>query len=118
MKSSEKLPNPRELRQKLGLNQQEFWGMLGVTQSGGSRYESGRAMPKPVQKLLRVVHIEGIDIGRLNRSDVEVITLLKARRPELYQRLRIQASGRETLPRRGNPPPASKRGNGAALKRA
>jgi transcriptional regulator with XRE-family HTH domain len=117
MKSSEKLPNPRELRQKLGLNQQEFWGMIGVTQSGGSRYESGRTMPKPVQKLLKVVHIEGIDIGRLSRSDVDVISLLKSKRPELYQRLRTQASSRGAQPYR-SAPPASKRGNGAALKRA
>lgn len=117
MKSSEKLPDPRELRQKLGLNQQEFWGMIGVTQSGGSRYESGRAMPKPVQKLLRVVHMEGIDIGRLTRGDVEVITLLKSRRPDLYQRLRTQASGRGASSR-SSMPPAPKRGNGAAHKRA
>ena len=38
----------REIRRKLGLNQQQFWSTLGVTQSGGSRYESGRNMPKPV----------------------------------------------------------------------
>ena len=30
------------IRQKLGLNQQQFWARLGVTQSGGSRYENGR----------------------------------------------------------------------------
>lgn len=103
MKPSEKVPNPRNLRQKLGLNQQEFWGMIGVTQSGGSRYESGRAMPKPVQKLLKVVHMEGIDIGRLNRGDVEVISLLKADRPQLYQRLRQQASSRGAQPRGRGP---------------
>lgn len=39
----------RDLRQKLGLNQSEFWRHIAVTQSGGSRYESGRDMPKPVQ---------------------------------------------------------------------
>lgn len=103
MKPSEKVANPRNLRQKLGLNQQEFWGMIGVTQSGGSRYESGRAMPKPVQKLLKVVHMEGIDIGRLNRGDVEVISLLKADRPQLYQRLRQQASTRGAQPRGRSP---------------
>ena len=41
--------NPRDIRQRLGLNQQEFWTRIGVTQSGGSRYESGRSMPKPVK---------------------------------------------------------------------
>ena len=45
--------NPRDIRRRLGLNQQEFWTKIGVTQSGGSRYESGRDMPKPVRELLR-----------------------------------------------------------------
>ncbi len=44
------------LRQKMGLNQFEFWGPIGVTQSGGSRYESGRDMPKPVQMLLHLAY--------------------------------------------------------------
>ena len=39
-------------RRKLGLNQAQFWAPLGVTQSGGSRYESGRNLPKPVAALL------------------------------------------------------------------
>lgn len=46
----------RELRKKLGLNQSDFWKPLGVTQSGGSRYESGRNIPKPIQLLLEVVY--------------------------------------------------------------
>lgn len=29
--------------------QSEFWGKLGVTQSGASRYESGRNVPKPLR---------------------------------------------------------------------
>lgn len=33
-------------------NQTEFWGRFGVTQSGGSRYESGREIPAPVAMLL------------------------------------------------------------------
>ena len=46
----------REIRRKLGLNQQAFWSLLGVTQSGGSRYESGRSIPKPVQNLVRIAY--------------------------------------------------------------
>lgn len=46
----------KELRQKMRLNQLEFWGPLGVTQSGGSRYESGRDMPKPVRILLHLAY--------------------------------------------------------------
>lgn len=51
-----KLDNPKELRGKLDMNQSEFWNSLDVTQSGGSRYESGRKMPKPVQHMLEMVH--------------------------------------------------------------
>lgn len=39
-------------RKKTGLNQADFWGPLGITQSGGSRYESGRKIPKPVMALV------------------------------------------------------------------
>jgi len=61
------LINPREIRRRLGLNQEEFWTRIGVTQSGGSRYESGRAMPKPVRQLLRLVHVERIDLSRVKK---------------------------------------------------
>jgi transcriptional regulator with XRE-family HTH domain len=49
--------NPRKLRISLGLNQAEFWGRIEVTQSGGSRYENGRPMPRPVRKLLGIVYL-------------------------------------------------------------
>lgn len=44
----------RELRRKLHLNQSEFWTPFQTTQSGGSRYESGRDIPGPVQVLLNI----------------------------------------------------------------
>jgi len=80
--------DPRAVRRKLGLNQQDFWSRIGVTQSGGSRYESGRRMPKPVLELLRVVHVERIDLSQVNREDVELIEFLKKQQPELYADLR------------------------------
>jgi len=43
-------------RNGLGLNQSEFWSRIGVTQSGGSRYETGRKMPKPVAMLFELVY--------------------------------------------------------------
>ena len=47
----------RALRRKLDLNQTEFWSRLGVTQSGGSRYEaSGRRVPKPVAMLAVIAY--------------------------------------------------------------
>lgn len=46
----------REIRRLAGLNQTEFWNRIGVTQSGGSRYESGRTIPKPVRSLLTLAY--------------------------------------------------------------
>jgi len=100
MKMFEKIQNPREIRLRLGMNQQEFWGRIGVTQSGGSRYESGRNMPKPVRELLRVVHLDQIDLKKINRSDVAVLSYLKSSEPALYRRLRTEASSHRG-PRRG-----------------
>lgn len=101
MKMFEKIQNPREIRTRLGMNQQEFWGRIGVTQSGGSRYESGRNMPKPVRELLRVVHMDQIDLKKLNRNDVAVLSYLKAAEPALYRRLRTEASSHRQTTRRG-----------------
>ena len=39
-------------RKKANVNQSDFWKRYGVTQSGGSRYESGRNIPKPLGILL------------------------------------------------------------------
>ncbi|MDO8960297.1 MAG: transcriptional regulator [Rhodocyclaceae bacterium] len=90
MKNTEKV-DAREIRRKLGLNQQQFWSKLGVTQSGGSRYESGRNMPRPVQHLLRLVHVEQIDIQKIKREDYEVVEFLRAKNSELFKDLKKQA---------------------------
>jgi transcriptional regulator with XRE-family HTH domain len=90
MKAAEKF-NVRDVRRKLGLNQQQFWSKLGVTQSGGSRYESGRNIPRPVQHLLRLVHVEQIDISKVKREDFEVTEFLKANKPDLFKDLKKQA---------------------------
>ncbi len=81
----------RQIRRRLGLNQHQFWSRIGVTQSGGSRYESGRVMPQAVRQLLRLVHLEGIDVGRVKREDYEVLEYLKADQRELYDSLKKQA---------------------------
>lgn len=94
MKASERIANPRLIRQRLGMNQSEFWGRIGVTQSGGSRYESGRSMPKPVRELFRLVHLERVDLQRIKKQDLEVIQYLKAREPKLYQSLKKAAKTR------------------------
>lgn len=92
------LRGPREIRQGLGMTQQEFWNKIGVTQSGGSRYERGRALPKPIKELLRLVYIERIDLTKLNKADVDVVNYLHKNNPDLYHTLLniIQGNSRET----------------------
>ena len=95
MKLFEKILNPREIRRKLGLNQEEFWTQIGVTQSGGSRYESGRNMPKPVRELLRLVHVEQLDLTRVKKDDFEIIDFIKAEHPDLYKSLKKAVRSRK-----------------------
>lgn len=98
MKIFEKIINPREIRRKLGLNQQEFWTQIGVTQSGGSRYESGRNMPKPVRELLRLVHVEQLDLTKVKKDDFEIINFMKEEHPDLYKSLKkaVRAKKKES----------------------
>ncbi|HQW21416.1 MAG TPA: helix-turn-helix domain-containing protein [Rhodocyclaceae bacterium] len=95
MKTHESI-DAREIRRKMGLNQQQFWSRLGVTQSGGSRYESGRNMPRPVQQLLRLVHVENIDIAKVKREDFEIAEYLKTHDAEQYRSLKKLARAAAT----------------------
>jgi transcriptional regulator with XRE-family HTH domain len=100
VKLFDRVLNPREIRRRLGLNQEQFWTQIGVTQSGGSRYESGREMPKPVRELLRLVHVEQIDLSEVKRVDFEIISYLKQTHPDLYRSLRRAV---KNLQRNGSP---------------
>jgi DNA-binding transcriptional regulator YiaG len=44
------------MRKKTGLNQSAFWSRVGSGQSAGSRYETGRGIPKATQMLLRLAY--------------------------------------------------------------
>ena len=94
MKILDRVLNPREIRRRLGMNQEQFWTQIGVTQSGGSRYESGRDMPRPVKELLRLVHVEQLDLSQVKRIDFEIISYLKESHPDLYRTLRRAVKGR------------------------
>lgn len=94
MNTQESALNPREIRRSLGMNQQEFWTRIGVTQSGGSRYESGRSMPRPVRELLRLVHVERLDLSKVKREDFDVIDQMKSHHPDMYQDLRRALSSK------------------------
>lgn len=51
----------QEQRKQSGLNQSAFWSRFGVTQSGGSRYESGRNVPIPTAMLIWLRESDRID---------------------------------------------------------
>ena len=78
---------PKDLRMELGLTQADFWMPVGVSQSGGSRYESGRKLPASTSTLLHLVHIEGLDINQLDGNDVRVGRRLRETDPEAYAAL-------------------------------
>ncbi|MBV8469533.1 transcriptional regulator [Paludibacterium sp.] len=65
--------DPRALRVQLDLNQQEFWSAIGVTQSGGSRYENDRRIPKPVMELLRLRYQLGIKLDGITEDNAPVV---------------------------------------------
>src|SRR4029079_966173 len=94
VKLLDRVLNPREIRRRLGMNQEQFWTQIGVTQSGGSRYESGRDMPRPVKELLRLVHVEQLDLSQVKRIDFEIISYLKESHPDLYRTLRRAVKSR------------------------
>ncbi len=102
MKLLDRVLNPREIRRRLGLNQEQFWTQIGVTQSGGSRYESGREMPKPVRELLRLVHVEQVDLSQIKRVDFEIIAYLREAHPDLYRTLRRAVRSRHKQPDEGS----------------
>lgn len=80
--------NPRDLRLSLGLNQSEFWEKLGITQSGGSRYESGeRRIPLSLSQIIQIIYVEHIDLNDVSRDTIEICKFLKDEQPELHASL-------------------------------
>ena len=75
------------LRRAGNLSQTAFWGYLGVTQSAGSRYESGRRLPYPVALLLDLVYVRAIDIAKVKGEDILILAYLRERHPDLHARL-------------------------------
>jgi transcriptional regulator with XRE-family HTH domain len=58
-KPTNPLKGLKAYRHSRGKSQTQFWTRFGVTQSGGSRYESGRDLPTPVAMLV-LAHSEGM----------------------------------------------------------
>jgi DNA-binding transcriptional regulator YiaG len=58
MMANRKFVSPFVLRNKLGLNQKDFWEPLGLSQSGGSRIENEeRRLKGPAEILYRCVYL-------------------------------------------------------------
>lgn len=80
--------NPKDLRIANELSQVEFWEKVGITQSGGSRYENGeRRVPPSLAHILRLTYVEHVDLKDVTRDSIEVSRLLKAEQPDLYATL-------------------------------
>jgi transcriptional regulator with XRE-family HTH domain len=94
VKKLDKNYNLRKLRRSLGMNQHEFWSAVGVTQSGGSRYETGRSLSNPVRDLVRLVHLEGIDLAKARGDHCLAGAELQRSNPTLYKKLLQQAQAR------------------------
>lgn len=56
----------RQLRISRRESQEKFWGRFGVTQSSGSRFETGLSIPAPVAILLKL-YVN----GKLNDGDLQ-----------------------------------------------
>lgn len=79
---------PKDLRLANELNQAEFWEKVGITQSGGSRYENGdRRIPPSLYHILRLTYVEHVNLSDVSRDVVEIGKLLKKEQPELYENL-------------------------------
>ena len=51
-------------------------------------------MPRPVRELVRLVHIEHIDLSKIKKDDLAVAALLKSKDPELYKSLKKACQGK------------------------
>ena len=94
MKLFEEISNPREIRRKLGLNQHDFWSKVGVTQSGAPVMKVDEICRRPVRELVRLVHIEHIDLTKIKKDDLAVAALLKSQNPDLYKSLKKAAKAK------------------------
>jgi DNA-binding XRE family transcriptional regulator len=84
---------PKELRLQLGLTQSDFWSPVGISQSGGSRYEAGRKLPAATSALLHLVHIEGLDINQLSGDDFRVGRHLRETNPADFAAILAKVGG-------------------------
>ena len=76
-----------ELRRRHGLSQSKFWSKVGVTQSGGSRFENGRRPPRSVEILLDLIYVRNIELAKLKQIDQSIVGHVEKNYPDLYKSL-------------------------------
>ena len=80
----------KKLRQSTGMNQSKFWAAVNVTQSGGSRYESGRKMPAAVAIMVELVHVRRVKLDELpSADDIKLLHMIKTQHHDLYHNLKL-----------------------------
>lgn len=62
------------LREARGESQEVFWSRVGISQSGGWRYEKGTPIPRYVRIPLFAIYVAGID---LDASTADGVAALK-----------------------------------------
>jgi len=66
----------RALREQSGLTQKAFWTAMGITQSGGSRYEQVQFIPRPVRILIYTMYVAGIRVDASSKAGTEHLVKL------------------------------------------
>ncbi len=56
-----------QIRRQSGKTQQDFWGIYGVSQGTGSRYER-ESVPKPIAVLIYLHKIMGLDLNEIYKQ--------------------------------------------------
>ena len=85
-----------KLRRSRGLTQKKFWSKVGVTQSGGSRFENGRKPPLSVAMLIDLVYIREVELQSIKKVDLEIVKFMLNNHPDLYNSLLKNVSPRST----------------------
>lgn len=60
--------NLEKIRKSRSESQEVFWSRFGISQSGGSRYESGREIPAPTAILLALWLTGAVDDKTLEKA--------------------------------------------------
>jgi transcriptional regulator with XRE-family HTH domain len=71
------------LRERAGMRQKAFWASLGLTQSGGSRYEQGQTIPRSIRILMFAMYVAGVNVDATTEEGAaELIRLAKLQASE------------------------------------